>query len=161
MRAQPRVTLFRINPPSYSQNENNIRIMPFHLRAASGTRVFARCEIKKKAPECRDIINALCANLCARVYERASPLRPSPPHSSVRFLSRSSLALREKRKNARRMAAAPVRVSKGPPRRVLNPGDVFIRPNKQNPCGELVPTLMKIVASAALTVPITAARTLD
>lgn len=51
---------FHINPRSYFQNGNNIRIMPFHLRAVWNA---AR---NKKAPEYRDVINT--SLLYVRVY---------------------------------------------------------------------------------------------
>lgn len=60
--------IFRINPRRYFQNENNIRIMPFHLRAVwNATR-------NKTAPGYRDVITvSLCARL--RALERGEKKR--------------------------------------------------------------------------------------
>jgi len=64
----------RINPWRYFQNENNIRIMPFHLRAVWNA---AR---NKTTPGYRDVITV---SLCTRL--RARPSRKEGKKSMMRI----------------------------------------------------------------------------
>lgn len=94
-----------------------------------------------------------------RSFPPAFPLPPvpTPPRSLRPFVAvRRGKARDEWRRQADRGARFP----KARPRHVLNPPTYLSGRINKTAGGEIIPTLMKIVASA-LTVPITAARTVD